>query len=140
MSGRLLTFSQYLGGADNVKIIELFKSTTKSFQYNFGTDVSGWSFDTHYQSLLLDKVTYDRNTGEPNFTDTNILGYWPVNPNIGGTGDIIFDDPEQGTVFWTLAPNRYDGKLFPNARENVVMTVASMTWQSPMTLTVAPEM
>lgn len=131
MSGRLLTFSQYLGGADNVKVIEMFPSTSKTFKYDFGTDIGGWSFDSHYQTLLLDRVTYDRNTGEPNFTDTNILGYWPENTTIGGSGDVIVDSPITGTVFYTIAPDRYSGQLFPNARENVVLTVASMSWQSP---------
>jgi len=132
MSGRLLTFSQYLGGADNVKVIEMFRSTTKTFKYDFGTNVTGWDFDTHYQTLLLDKVTYDRNTGEPNFTDTNILGYWQEKPGLGGPTDIRPDGPaSNGTVLWTLAPERYTGQLFPNARENVVMTVASMTWMMP---------
>jgi len=131
MSGRLLTFSQYLGGADNVKIIEMFPSTSKTFKYEFGTDIQGWTFDSHYQTLLLDKVTYDRNTGEPNFTDTNILGYWPER-GIGGPSDIKPAGPQiDGSVFYTIAPDRYTGQLFPNARENVVMTVASMTWTSP---------
>lgn len=137
MSGRLLTFSQYLGGADNVKVIEMFPSTSKTFKYDFGTDITGWTWDSHYQTLLLDKVTYDRNTGEPNFTDTNILGYWPEktdqfgNPILGGPGDVQEDDRVNGTVFYTIAPDRYTGQLFPNARENVVMTVASMSWIMP---------
>lgn len=132
MSGRLLTFSQYLGGADNVKVIELFPSTTKTFKYNFNVDVTGWQFDTHYQTLLLDRVTYDRNTGEPNFTETQILGYWQEKPGLGGPADIRNDGPPStGNMLWTLAPDRYTGQLFPNARDNVVMTIASMTWMMP---------
>jgi hypothetical protein len=142
MSGRLLTFSQYLGGADNVKIIEMFPSTSKTFKYNFGVDVGLWTFSSHYQSLLLDKVTYDRNTGEPNFTETNILGYWPERdgnsgydsqgllPKLGGkpSPDVTVTDSGGGQVFFNIAPDRYTGQLFPNARENVVITVVSLTW------------
>jgi hypothetical protein len=131
MSGRLLTFSQYLGGADNVKIIEMFPSTSKTFKYTFGTDISNWNFESSYQSLLLDKVTYDRNTGEPNFTDTNILGYWNQPPGFGGASDIIRaqgSNPD-GEVFFNIAPDRYTGQLFPNARENVVITVVGLTWR-----------
>ena len=128
MSGRLLTFSQYLGGADNVKVIEMFPSTSKTFKYAFGTDVQNWNFTSSYQSLLLDKVTYDRNTGEPNFTDTNILGYWPERTDLGGQSDITVDNVTDGTVYFNIAPDRYTGQLFPNARENVVMTVVGFTW------------
>jgi len=143
MSGRLLTFSQYLGGADNVKIIEMFPSTSKTFKYDFGVDVGLWTFSSHYQSLLLDKVTYDRNTGEPNFTDTNILGYWPERdgtvgynsqgllPQLGGrpSPDVTVTNTGEGEVFFNIAPERYTGQLFPNARENVVITVVSLTWE-----------
>jgi len=138
MSGRLLTFSQYLGGADNVKVIEMFPSTSKTFKYSFGADVSTWTFSSSYQSLLLDKVTYDRITGEPNFTDTNILGYWPersINlpglPQMGGrpSPDVVIDNVIGGSVFFNIAPNRYTGQLFPNARENIVMTVVGFTWE-----------
>ena len=129
MSGRLLTFSQYLGGADNVKIIEMFPSTSKTFKYAFGTPVTGWQFSTHYQSLLLDKVTYDRITGEPNFTETNILGYWPERTDLGGLdAGIDIYNLNEGNVYMTIAPDRYTGQLFPNARENVVITVVGFTW------------
>jgi hypothetical protein len=129
MSGRLLTFSQYLGGADNVKVIEMFPSTSKSFKYSFGVPVDGWSFSSHYQSLLLDKVTYDRNTGEPNFTETNILGYWPERTDLGGQ-DAGIDIPNTttGEVYLNIKSDRYTGQLLPNARENVVMTVVGFTW------------
>ena len=131
MSGRLLTFSQYLGGADNVKVIECFGSTSKTFKYTFGTSVTGWSFSSNYQSLLLDKVTYDRNTGEPNFTDTNILGYWPERTDLGGdntNGGITIPNLNDGDVYFNIKADRYTGQLFPNARENVVMTVVGLTW------------
>ena len=128
MSGRLLTFSQYLGGADNVKVIEMFPTTSKTFKYEFGSDVSGWTFTTHYQTLLLDKLTYDRITGEPNFTDTNIMGYWPERTDLGGSSDITINNVSAGEVFLNIAPSRYTGQLFPNARENVVLTVVSLTW------------
>lgn len=131
MSGRLLTFSQYLGGADNVKIIEMFPSTSKTFKYTFGTDISNWTFESSYQSLLLDKVTYDRNTGEPNFADTNVLGYWNERTDLGGPSDIIrAESPNpDGEIFFNIAPMRYTGQLFPNARENVVITVVGLTWR-----------
>lgn len=114
----------------------MFPSTSKTFKYTFGTDIDQWRFDSHYQSLLLDKVTYDRITGEPNFTDTNILGYWPQRngtdnqPTLGGnnTPDVVVSDTGNGEIYFNIAPDRYTGQLFPNARENVVITVVSLTW------------
>jgi hypothetical protein len=44
MSGRLLDFSQYLGGADNVKVIEMFPRDRKAYTYNFGSTVSSYTF------------------------------------------------------------------------------------------------
>jgi hypothetical protein len=128
MSGRLLSFSQFLGGADNVKVIEMFPSTTKVYSYNFAQDITSWTFGSTYQSLLLDSVTYDRVTGLPNFTETNVLGYWPsyTDPTPTTITDVL-----NGSVDYRIKADRYTGAIFPNARENVVMTVASFTWNSP---------
>lgn len=125
MSGRLLSFSQFLGGADNVKVVEMFPSNSQTYNYAFAQSVQGWTFSSVYQTLLLDSVTYDRLTGEPNFTETNVLGYWPTYTD---PDPVIIDNASNGDVFYKIVPNRYTGKIFPNARENVVMTIASFTW------------
>ncbi len=42
MAGRVLSFKQYVGGADNVQVIEMFPKSQKTFSYNFNDqDVSG---------------------------------------------------------------------------------------------------
>ena len=83
MAGRLLSFSQYLGGADNVKVLELFPGDQKSFTYQYGTDdVSGYTFTADYQSILLSSLAYDRITGDPNFTDTTVNGYFTNAANV----------------------------------------------------------
>jgi len=129
MSGRLLDFESYLGGADNVQVIELFPRSQKTFQYNFGTNVAGWTFTADYQSILLSSVTYDRATGLPNFADTVVIGYFGVNQGVSA-GLISVTNASTGAVKLTIPENRYNGKLFPNARDNVVMTVLSMQWDT----------
>jgi hypothetical protein len=130
MSGRVLDFSQYLGGADNVKVIEMFPRTEKKFQYNFGADVSAFSFSADQHSILLDKVSYDRATGLPNFTETVVLGFFNNNTAIGA-GNIDSTQAAQGLVTFTIPQNRYTGNIVPNARENVVMTVVGFQWDGP---------
>jgi hypothetical protein len=136
MSGRLLDFSQYLGGADNVKVIEMFPRDRKAFTYNFGTNVSTYTFTGDYQTLLLDSVTYDRVTGLPNLTDTTILGYFTNTANLTvGTGNFDIDTTTAGTGFvkLTIPENRYQGNVIPNARTLVPCTVLSFEWATSQT-------
>lgn len=132
MSGRLLDFSQYTGGADNVKVIEMFPKDQKSFTYNFGSNVSTYTFSADYQSILLDSVTYDRTTGQPNFTDTKVLGYFTNTANVDPS---YFNttSANSGVVVFTIPADRYTGNVVPNARENVVATVLSFQWEIPGT-------
>lgn len=127
MSGRLLDFSQYLGGADNVITLELFPRSQKIFTYNFDEPVTDYIFTGDYQSLLLDQVTYDRNTGLPNFADTLVFGSFDNYTQIDGAN---FDKISVANKCVFVIPSeRYTGKVFPNARQNVVATVVSFEWQ-----------
>jgi hypothetical protein len=126
MSGRLLDFSAYLGGPDNVQVIEMFPSTQKTFTYNFGTNVSNFEFTADRQTIVLDTVTYDRTTGEPNFTDTSVIGFF-ANAEISNV-NIVTSQAASGIIKFTIPAGRYTGNIFPNARENVVMTVIGFTW------------
>jgi hypothetical protein len=67
MSGRALSFKQYLGGADNVQMIEMLPEHQKTFTYDFASDITGWTFSANYSTLVVDQLTYNVNTGEPNF-------------------------------------------------------------------------
>lgn len=131
--GRLLDFSQYLGGPDDVEVIEMFPRQQKKFQYNFGANVSTYTFSADKQTLVLDSVTYDRDTGNINFTDTNVIGYFDNTANI--TAATYIDKTQAGTgiVTFTIPENRYTGTILPNARENVVMTVVGFEWQDAST-------
>jgi len=129
MSGRLLDFSQYLGGADNVQVIEMFPRNQKRFQYNFGSNVSTYTFSADFQTIVLDTVTYDRTTGLPNFAETAVIGYFDNTGNIAANTYIDSSQASAGLVDFTIPSDRYTGKIFPNARDNVVMTVVAFQWQ-----------
>jgi hypothetical protein len=129
MSGRLLSFKEYIGGADNVQVIEMFPNDQQSFTYNFGTDVSGYTFTADYQSIVLSSVGYDRITGDPNFADTTVNGYFTNTANVSGTF-INTTDAASGLVTFTIPANRYTGNVTPDARTNVVSTVLSFQWET----------
>lgn len=136
MSGRLLDFSQFLGGADNVKVIEMFPRDRKAFTYNFGSGVSSYTFTGDYQTILLDTVTYDRITGLPNFTDTTVIGYFTNTANLTvGSGNFDIDTTNAGGGFvkLTVPENRYTGNVIPNARNYVPCTVLSFEWATSQT-------
>tara|TARA_R110000803_G_scaffold83934_2_gene150055 strand:+ start:1800 stop:2570 length:771 start_codon:yes stop_codon:yes gene_type:complete len=128
MSSRLLDISQYLGGASNVKVINLFPRSQKAFTYNFDGDVSNYTFTADQQSLVLDSIAYDRVTGAPNFAESTITGYMNTVTSIDPSTYINEVSAATGLVTFTIPENRYTGPLLPNARQNPVMTVVSFEW------------
>jgi len=124
----LLSFQNYIGGSD-VQVIELFPRSQKAFTYNFGSNVSLYSFSADYQTIVLDQITYDRVSGDPNFTDTNVIGYF-ANVGVVSSGNISNAEASSGLVTLTIPENRYTGNITPNARTNVVMTVLSFQWET----------
>jgi len=133
MSSRLLDFSQYIGGSDNVQIINLFPRSQKTFTYDFGADVSAWTFTADQQSLVLDQIAYDRVSKLPNFADSTITGYMNASTSITPGTYIDETNAALGQVDFTIPENRYTGPLLPNARKNPVMTVVSFEWESNAT-------
>lgn len=126
MSGRVLDFAHFAGGADNVVTLEMFNRTKKTYNYNFNRDITGWTFSADYQSILVDALSYDRTTGLPNFAESNVIGYFDNYTVIAGAGAVV--NAATGLVDFTIPDNRYTGNLYPNARENVVATVVSFEW------------
>lgn len=114
----------------------MFPRDSKAFTYNFNTNVSAYTFSGDYQTILLDSVTYDRNTGAPNFTDTTVIGYFTNTANLtvgSGNYDISNTDAATGLVKLTIPENRYQGNVIPNARSYVPCTVLSFEWQDSST-------
>lgn len=130
MSGRLLSFKQYLGGADNVQVIEMFPDDQQTFTYDFNVNVSGYTITSDYQSILLDEIAFDRQTGLPNFADTTVIGYFENYDTVDAGTFINTSNAVNGIVDFTIPANRYTGNVLPNARENVVATVLAFEWET----------
>ena len=84
MSGRVLSIANYLKGADNVQMEEVFKDTAKTFRYDYGSSIANYNFELSYQTIVVDSMTYDRTSGLPNFTDSKVIGYF-ANAEINST-------------------------------------------------------
>lgn len=133
MSGRLLDFSQFIGGSDNVQVINLFPRSQKTFTYDFNGDVSGYTFTADQQSLVIDNIAYDRATGLPNFADSTITGIMNTVTSIDPATFIDDSQAATGVINFTIPDDRYTGPLLPNARQNPVMTVVSFEWETDST-------
>jgi len=140
-SGRVLDAKQFLGGADNVINIELLPEQTQSFTYSFGANVSAYSFNADFSCVNVDLLTYNVADGAPNYASSNVTGYFA---NIDGSGGskvsvanayIDTSDVNNGNVTFTIPPNRYpaSGFITPNARTNIVLTIAEFTWSDGST-------
>jgi len=127
--GRLLTVSQYLAGADDVKFVEKFPSEQTTFQYNFGTNITNYSFELDAQTIVVDTLTYDRTTGDPNFAESTVLGYFG-NVDIG-SGNVSSRNDVAGTVNITIPAHIYPStaNISPDARTNIPITIFSVKWE-----------
>tara|TARA_R110000803_G_C11898521_1_gene311819 strand:+ start:171 stop:671 length:501 start_codon:yes stop_codon:yes gene_type:complete len=126
MSGRLLDFKSYIGGSDNVQVIEMFPTTQKTFEYNYASNIALYTFEADSQTLVVDTLTYDRITGLPNFTDSNIIGYFPKTEI--ANANIVVKDATNGLVDFTIPAQRYTGNITPSARTNVPISVIGFSW------------
>jgi hypothetical protein len=123
----LLEFSQYIGGADNLQTEQAFPSTQRTVVYNFGTDITGWSFFMDYQTVVVDTIAYDRNTGAPNFASSKIIGTFPDGVISTATNVRVIDE-SLGTVAVTFPGGLYSGPVLPDARSHNPITVIGLTW------------
>jgi hypothetical protein len=129
MAGRVLSFSQYLGGSDNVKVIEMLPEHQKTYTYDFDLDITDYAFTANYSTIVIDELTYNINTGEPNFATSNVIGYLgSASTTIDPSTYVTVVSAPAGTVKFTIPQNRYTGWIFPDARTNVVMTIVEFTW------------
>jgi len=123
----LLEFSQYIGGSDNLQTETAFPSTQRTVVYNFGTDITGWSFFLDYQTVVVDSIAYDRNTGAPNFASSTIIGTF-ADGIISTSTNVRVVDVNSGTVAITFPGNLYAGPILPDARSHNPITVVGITW------------
>lgn len=124
----ILTFNQFVGGPDSIQIESIFPATQKNLTYNFNQNISGWSFTAKYQTIIVDTVAFDRNSGAPSFTNSKVIGYFPM-----GTIDsskIVVNNNSTGSVTLTVPTNMYTGPIIPDARLNVPITVVDFIWNT----------
>lgn len=128
----VLDFQQYVGGPDQVQVEQVFPSTQKTLVYNFGRDITGWTFEADYQTLVVDTVKFNRATGKPNFGDSSVIGSFPK-AEISSPFAPTVINASSGTVKVHLPAGMYDGPIVPDARVNVPITVVGITWSDSST-------
>jgi len=128
----ILNFANYLGGADNIQIEQIFPSDQRTFVYNFGQDITSWTFHLDYQTVVADSVSFDRITGEPNFAATTIIGSFPAGTISTGTY-VTVTDAAAGIVAITIPGGLYTGSILPDARKHNPITIVGVTWTQPST-------
>ena len=130
----VLSFADYLGGPDNIQVEQIFPSTKRTYNYNFNTDITGWSWALDYQTLVVNPVTYDRN-GVPNFSASQVIGFFPKVDVTTDSAVVNVVNAAQGLVNITIPAGMYSGALIPDARKNVPITIVGITWTTADTPT-----
>lgn len=123
----VLTFAQFVGGADQLILKQDFPSSQTSVVYNFAQDISGWSFEADYQVVVVNSLAFDRYTGEPNFANSTVIGSFPKTEITGDAAPGVID-AGTGTVRLTLPAGMYSGAMIPDARKNVPIAIVGFTW------------
>jgi hypothetical protein len=123
----VLNFSNYIGGADNLQIEQTFPSNQRTVVYNFGQDITGWNFHLDYQTIVADSISFDRITGEPNFSNSTIIGTF-IKGVISTSTYVNVLSTSSGTVAITFPSGLYTGPILPDARSHNPITVIGVTW------------
>lgn len=123
----VLSFSDYIGGPDDVICEQIFPSTQRTLQYNFGRNITGWTFMVDHQTIVVDTVAFDRNSGEPNFNNSTVIGYF-AKSTISTATYITVANTASGLVNITIPTNMYTGPIYADARKDVPITVVGVTW------------
>lgn len=127
MSAGILSFSDYIGGPDEITAEQIFPSDQKSYRYDFGVNVTDWTFTADYQTLVVDVVTFNRYTGKPNFANSKVIGSFDKVELTGDDAPVVVSASE-GTVDLRIPAGMYTGPIVPDARVNVPITVVALTW------------
>lgn len=130
MSG-VLDFQQYVGGADQIKCEQWFPTNRRTLIYNFQQNITGWTFAARFQTVVVDTVQFARYTGQPNFSNSKITGYFTEQNMTSFAGGVYVPtvvNATTGTVRVYHPNNMYTGPIIPDARKNVPITVVTFQW------------
>jgi hypothetical protein len=127
----VLTIGDYLGGPDNVQLEQIFPGDQKILQYDFPTNITNWKFKVQAQTIVVNPLTFDRD-GTPNFSTSNVIGYFPAttvaDTSVSTSSYVQIINSTQGIVNITLPKDLYTGVILPDARQNVPITVLTVSW------------
>lgn len=123
----ILSFSEYIGGPDEIIAEQVFPSDQRSLRYNYGVNVTGWTFTADYQTLVVDTISFNRYTGQPNFSNSEIVGSFAKVELTGADAPAVVS-AATGQVDLKMPAGMYTGPIIPDARENVPITVVAITW------------
>jgi hypothetical protein len=123
----VLTFDQYIGGADQLIIEQAFPSTQRSVVYNYDRNITGWTYAADYQTIVVDSIAFNRYTGAPNFANSTVIGSFAKVDITGANVPVAINDAV-GTVKVTFPANMYPGPIIPDARRNIPIVVFGFTW------------
>lgn len=151
----VLSFSDYIGGPDNINLLQVFPSDQRIYTYDFGTDATDFKYALDYQTLVVDPITFGRD-GTPNFSTSQTIGYFPkvdlhgvaggfavagadFDPDVDGDGQAsagvyvrtLEGNPTKVQVLYPAA--MYIGPIVPDARSKVCLTVVSFSWANGLT-------
>ncbi len=125
----ILTFDQFIGGPAVLGgeiTTQDQKSITMTLKDSNGDalDLTSYTFDVDYQTIVVDTLAYDRNTGVPNFSSSTVAGTFAQ-----GEVDVatyLNKADTTGVFTLTLPAGMYSGPVIPNARTNVPIVVVSI--------------
>ena len=123
----VLDFQQYIGGADQIKIEQVFPSNQRSLRYNFGVNITGWTFTADYQTIVVDQMGFNRYTGQPNFSNSKVIGSF-AKVELDGANAPAIVSALAGTADLKMPSGMYTGPIIPDARANVPITIVALTW------------
>jgi hypothetical protein len=123
----ILEFNQFIGGLDNLQIEQYFPSTQRTYVYNFAKDITGWTFHLDHQTIVVDTISYDRNSGAPNFANSQVIGSFPSGV-VSTATNVNVINTSSGVVAITIPGNLYTGAILPDARTHNPITVVGVTW------------
>lgn len=121
-----LSFNDFIVGPNVTDIQKHYPSSRKTITADFDTDVTGWTFESDYQCVVLDTIQFDR-AGDPNFTESNVIGYFPKVDITGGDAPSV-TDAATGLVEYYIPADMYTGALKPGSRTLAVVAVLGFTY------------